>query len=189
MLAGKQTPQQALDDARRAAATRRFQSARSALTGGRGSPGRQATRLAGWPAGAQRRGGSATSHVSGAPEALAGPRRRRRRDLRAMDLPRRSPSPVHGKARPSFGNKLLPYVLLAAAARDHPGVLLLAGLQAAWTSFRLEDAFGTSSEFVGLENLPGPAAGPGLSTTRCGTRPCSPSSSPVCRCPSRCSSP
>ena len=54
--------------------------------------------------------------------------------------------------RSVFGNKLLPYVLLAPQLAITLVFFYWPASQAAWTSFRLEDAFGTSSDFVGFEN-------------------------------------
>jgi sn-glycerol 3-phosphate transport system permease protein len=54
--------------------------------------------------------------------------------------------------RSVFGNRLLPYLLLAPQLAVTLVFFYWPASQAAWMSFRLEDAFGTTSEFVGLEN-------------------------------------
>src|SRR4029078_5925686 len=54
--------------------------------------------------------------------------------------------------RSVFGNKLLPYMLLVPQLAITLVFFYWPASQAAWTSFRLEDAFGTSSDFVGFEN-------------------------------------
>jgi len=52
-----------------------------------------------------------------------------------------------------FGHKTLPYLLLAPQLIITVVFFFLPAGQAMWQSFRLEDAFGLSSEFVGLENF------------------------------------
>ncbi len=54
--------------------------------------------------------------------------------------------------RSFFGNRFLPYVLLAPQLVVTFIFFYWPASQAAWMSFRLEDAFGTTTEFVGLEN-------------------------------------
>jgi sn-glycerol 3-phosphate transport system permease protein len=54
--------------------------------------------------------------------------------------------------RSVFTNKLLPYALLAPQLAVTLVFFYWPASQAVWTSFMLEDAFGTSTEFVGLEN-------------------------------------
>ncbi|WP_406855775.1 sn-glycerol-3-phosphate ABC transporter permease UgpA [Alsobacter sp. KACC 23698] len=54
--------------------------------------------------------------------------------------------------RSVFTNKLLPYALLAPQLAVTLVFFYWPASQAVWTSFMLEDAFGTSSEFVGFEN-------------------------------------
>lgn len=52
-----------------------------------------------------------------------------------------------------FGHKLLPYLLLAPQLVITVVFFFLPAGQAMWQSMRLEDAFGLSSEFVGLANF------------------------------------
>ncbi|WP_144639547.1 sn-glycerol-3-phosphate ABC transporter permease UgpA [Bordetella genomosp. 13] len=52
-----------------------------------------------------------------------------------------------------FGHKTLPYLLLAPQLVITVVFFFLPAGQAMWQSMRLEDAFGLSSEFVGLENF------------------------------------
>ncbi|ALM82590.1 sn-glycerol-3-phosphate ABC transporter permease UgpA [Bordetella sp. N] len=52
-----------------------------------------------------------------------------------------------------FGHKTLPYLLLAPQLIVTIVFFFLPAGQAMWQSFRLEDAFGLSSEFVGLANF------------------------------------
>jgi len=52
-----------------------------------------------------------------------------------------------------FGHKLLPYLLLAPQLVITVVFFFLPAGQAMWQSLRLEDAFGLSSEFVGLANF------------------------------------
>jgi len=52
-----------------------------------------------------------------------------------------------------FSHKTLPYLLLAPQLIITVVFFFLPAGQALWQSFRLEDAFGLSSEFVGLENF------------------------------------
>jgi sn-glycerol 3-phosphate transport system permease protein len=54
--------------------------------------------------------------------------------------------------RSVFGNRLLPYLLLAPQLAITLVFFYWPTSQAAWMSFRIEDAFGTSTEFVGFEN-------------------------------------
>ncbi|WP_293855487.1 sn-glycerol-3-phosphate ABC transporter permease UgpA [uncultured Alsobacter sp.] len=54
--------------------------------------------------------------------------------------------------RAVFGNRLLPYLLLLPQLAITIVFFYWPTSQAAWMSFRIEDAFGTSTEFVGLEN-------------------------------------
>jgi sn-glycerol 3-phosphate transport system permease protein len=54
--------------------------------------------------------------------------------------------------RSVFGNRLLPYLLLLPQLAITLVFFYWPTSQAAWMSFRIEDAFGTSTEFVGLEN-------------------------------------
>jgi len=51
-----------------------------------------------------------------------------------------------------FNSKLLPYLLLVPQLVIYIRILLLPASQAVWQSFLREDAFGLSSEFIGLEN-------------------------------------
>jgi sn-glycerol 3-phosphate transport system permease protein len=68
-----------------------------------------------------------------------------------LPLPERHLLPSMEK-RSVFGNKLLPYMLLVPQLAITLVFFYWPASQAAWTSFRLEDAFGTSSDFVGFEN-------------------------------------
>jgi len=52
-----------------------------------------------------------------------------------------------------FGHKTLPYLLLAPQVAITVVFFFLPSGQALWQSMRLEDAFGLSSEFVGLDNF------------------------------------
>ncbi|SAI06054.1 sn-glycerol-3-phosphate ABC transporter permease [Bordetella ansorpii] len=52
-----------------------------------------------------------------------------------------------------FGHKFLPYLLLAPQLVITVVFFFLPAGQAMWQSMRLEDAFGLSSEFVGLDNF------------------------------------
>ncbi|SUV84571.1 sn-glycerol-3-phosphate ABC transporter permease [Bordetella pertussis] len=52
-----------------------------------------------------------------------------------------------------FGHKTLPYLLLAPQIIITIVFFFLPAGQAMWQSLRLEDAFGLSSEFVGLANF------------------------------------
>ncbi|SAI74847.1 sn-glycerol-3-phosphate ABC transporter permease [Bordetella ansorpii] len=52
-----------------------------------------------------------------------------------------------------FGHKFLPYLLLAPQLVITAVFFFLPAGQAMWQSMRLEDAFGLSSEFVGLDNF------------------------------------
>ncbi|HEY0297571.1 MAG TPA: sn-glycerol-3-phosphate ABC transporter permease UgpA [Bordetella sp.] len=52
-----------------------------------------------------------------------------------------------------FGHKTLPYLLLAPQLLITVIFFFLPAGQAIWQSMRLEDAFGLSSQFVGLENF------------------------------------
>ncbi len=52
-----------------------------------------------------------------------------------------------------FGHKTLPYLLLAPQLIITVAFFFLPAGQAMWQSMRLEDAFGLSSEFVGLANF------------------------------------
>lgn len=52
-----------------------------------------------------------------------------------------------------FGHKTLPYLLLAPQLIITLIFFFLPAGQAMWQSLRLEDAFGLSSEFVGLDNF------------------------------------
>ena len=54
--------------------------------------------------------------------------------------------------RSVFGNRLLPYLLLLPQLAITLVFFYWPASQAAWMSFRIEDAFGTSTEFVGFEN-------------------------------------
>ncbi|MCP8940625.1 sn-glycerol-3-phosphate ABC transporter permease UgpA [Alsobacter sp. SYSU M60028] len=55
--------------------------------------------------------------------------------------------------RTVFNNRLLPYLLLAPQLAVTLVFFYWPASQAAWMSFRLEDAFGLTTEFVGLENF------------------------------------
>ena len=54
--------------------------------------------------------------------------------------------------RSLYNNKLLPYLLLAPQLVITLVFFYWPASQAVWMSFRMEDAFGTTTEFVGLEN-------------------------------------
>jgi sn-glycerol 3-phosphate transport system permease protein len=65
--------------------------------------------------------------------------------------PKRHPDPRMEK-RAIFSNQLLPYALLVPQLAITVIFFYWPASQAIWQSFLLEDAFGLSSEFVGLEN-------------------------------------
>ena len=52
-----------------------------------------------------------------------------------------------------FGHKTLPYLLLLPQIVITVVFFFLPAGQAMWQSMRLEDAFGLSSEFVGIDNF------------------------------------
>ena len=55
--------------------------------------------------------------------------------------------------RACFRSAWLPYALVAPQIVGHAGVLLLAGGQALYQSFQMQDAFGGNLQFVGLDNF------------------------------------
>src|SRR3546814_251274 len=55
--------------------------------------------------------------------------------------------------RVAFSHKTLPYLLLAPQLAITVIFFFLPAGQAMWQSFRLEDPFGLSSQFVGLDNF------------------------------------
>jgi sn-glycerol 3-phosphate transport system permease protein len=60
---------------------------------------------------------------------------------------------AHMEKRVVFGHKTLPYLLLLPQLAITVVFFFLPAGQAMWQSLRLEDAFGLSSQFVGLENF------------------------------------
>jgi sn-glycerol 3-phosphate transport system permease protein len=57
-----------------------------------------------------------------------------------------------GERRPVFAGRALPWLLLAPQLAVTLVFFYWPALQAGWMSFRIEDAFGTTTQFVGLEN-------------------------------------
>ncbi len=70
----------------------------------------------------------------------------------ARSYPFKNKAPLNMEKRVVFNHKILPYLLVLPQLAVTVIFFFLPAGQAMWQSFRLEDAFGLSSEFVGLAN-------------------------------------
>ena len=87
-----------------------------------------------------------------------------------------------------FNSKLLPYLLLVPQLIITFVFFYWPASQAIWQSFLREDAFGLSSEFVGLENYQALFAQPEYYKAMLTTAGVLDTGRRVCRCRSRCCS-